>query len=518
MSQYRRARRPLNPAAAAAANNALAAETGGRSIRPGETALREKWMDAYIAAGGKYDVVGKRRKKPKECVEPCPHAKSVTARIISVEFLSDHLDSSGKKLLKKHAVEKVKSSWKDSAGVTQSVDVDSELGDTFTEYMKPEWDVARGGSSDSHPISHTKNLPIKVKVKIEFKVTPDGESASFTELKGNCAKPFLKFTKTLSRSVQSETVEVELTSLGKLPDHVDLVEESIDWKATADGEEKSLGQTGTHKIYVTFDTPHGKLTSPRPNSFAESGTEQVVTDRRLRYSVNAAKGKGVAGEQECVDAIFVELFRQKVGYVLDHRWEPGSVNNTWVDPKPSLHHYMWMCNERFALAECHNIAASFMLACRILGVKESFSVGFMYPWPGRKETHPTYPRSTDKSSSGRNILGKLNSRYTRTHSGEGHGRENLVFVDGNGDGNNFEGVAVYKGNALYAIGDDVFDRFPAPHDNASCYYGDRTVRSGVDQTLRLSSSDFSKGIFDVRFTRCPKPYPWKTTRVFRWED
>jgi hypothetical protein len=48
------AKRPLNPAAVAAANEALAEKTGGRplTMSPEDAELRAEWMDHYLAAGG----------------------------------------------------------------------------------------------------------------------------------------------------------------------------------------------------------------------------------------------------------------------------------------------------------------------------------------------------------------------------------------------------------------------------------------------------------------------------------
>jgi len=71
---YRRAKRPLNPDAVAAADRAIAAETGGRSLTlgPSDAALRKKWMDAYIAAGGQCEPVKKGGKKPGDSTQPCP--------------------------------------------------------------------------------------------------------------------------------------------------------------------------------------------------------------------------------------------------------------------------------------------------------------------------------------------------------------------------------------------------------------------------------------------------------------
>lgn len=531
MSDYRRATRPLDPSARAAANAAVKDETGGRKIRANEAELRKKWMDAYIKAGGKYTVVKKRGKKPKGCVTRCPIKKRVTAKILSLEFLEDHRDSADKKLLKKAKTTRVRSCWKNRrTNVTTCFDVDSKMDDTFDEFKKPEWDTARGGNADSHPVSYTKNKNTKVKVVVEFKVTPTGQSASFDKLIGECAENHLSFEAAVGKTVKSETVEVELTSKGTLPNHVDLLEHNIKWKGLVDGKNKRFGRTGRHKIFVTLDTPGGKLSWDAANTeFKESGADQIVTESRLEYAVKAAKGKGATDEKECVDAMFVEFLKRGVNYFLYHRWSAGPSNLTGITPKPSLHHFMWLCNEYNAFAECHNIAASFMLACRIIGVKKSMKVGYMYPWPRREEVHPTYPWTTKRSSSSRNILAKLASpplglshrdnRYKRNHTGEGHGREYLGFVDRAGDGNAFEGVTVYDNRGLYAIGDDVFDTYPDVHDNASCYYGKRTTRTSGNRNLRLApAGNFNEGVVDLKFSGCYKPYPWSTSGTFKWED
>lgn len=79
----RRATRPLNVEAIAAANAALAGETGGRPLTmgPEDAALRKKWMDAYIAAGGKSETIEPGSKKPGDVEIPCPRANSQTRPI-----------------------------------------------------------------------------------------------------------------------------------------------------------------------------------------------------------------------------------------------------------------------------------------------------------------------------------------------------------------------------------------------------------------------------------------------------
>jgi hypothetical protein len=526
-----RAVRPLDPDAVAAADAAVAPETGGRRLTmgPEDQQLRDKWMRAYVAAGGKVEPIKPKNRAPNGCTENCPLNKAVTGKIVSLTFRSDHLDSAGKKKLKKAVKAPVKIytlTWNDAKkkSETQVEDYDSLFGDDFTEFSKPEWADARGGSADSHPISQTRDTLVKVDLEIDVTVTPDGQSAQLTEVRGKSGKGALNFQHPVSQTLKTQRITLkDVTAAIKLPAYVDGFKASIDWSLIVDGKKVPIGTTGEHRVYVTLDQPGGKLYSPVNNAFEDGGTEQVVTEPRLQYSVLAAQRKGASDEQECVDAIFIKLMKLGVGYVLGRRWE-NDVDNTGVSPKPSLHHYLWLCNSSKGQGECHNIAAAFAVACRMIGVKGSFKVGYMYPWPGRDNTPPSYPRSTIKSAGGNNILGKLNQRHTRSHASAGHGTESLVFLDGTDRANNFEGVAAYKGKALYAIGDDVFDKYPLADDNASCYFAQRQVRQTVDDPLRLPILNMNKGAFELVFsdtstyTHCNEPYPGKSSRKFRWEE
>ena len=423
--------------------------------------------------------------------------QGVFARIESVTFRSDHLDASGRKLIRPTPA--------------------NRYGTATARYDKPEWQRGR-----SYPVSHTMAKNVRVDVVVRFVVMPAGRKASVTRIVGQCdTGDYLSFEKSVSQSVATERVEFSgLVSKQVLPHCVALLRGNIEWSVVVDGQTSAIGTTGPHYVFVTLDQPIGKLISPRNNKFEESGPDQDVTVARLDYAVRAAHGKGSRDEQECVDAIFWKLMSLGVGYVLARRWENGSLNNTGMTPKPSLHHYLWACNAAVAQGECHNIAAGFILACRILGVKGSFAVGYMYPWPSRSDRHPDYPPAHRKSGAGRPVLGKLDVRYVRDHSaqltsaGVPHGgAEPVVFLDARGAANNFEGVATYKGKALYAIGDDIFDKYGDPHDNASCYFAERRVPGRRGPFLRSNI-----GAFDLAFSKCSQPYPWKSGRAFRWEE
>ena len=389
--------------------------------------------------------------------------------------------------------------------------------DTAESFAKPEWELG----VRSHPISHTKNKKIHIDIGVRFTVTPEGQTASLTRLRGvSTSGDHLSFELAVNRSVSSQSVAFsELVAKGTLPDMVTVVQSRIHWTAEVDGQTISLGDTGSHKVYVTLDAPGGRMSSPENNRFVETGPHQDVTESRLYWAVEAAQGTGMSDEKESVDAMFYTLKRRGVGYSLGVRWVSDS-NTTEMTPKPTLHHYLWACNTKAARGECHNIAAAFVLACRIIGVKKRFEVGYMFPWPSRDEIAPSYPKSARQSVSGKGVLGKYNAKYTRLHSGEGHAAEALLFLDGSGMANSFEGVARYDDAALYAIGDDVFDQFANVHDNVSSYFAMRRSVAG----LRGEIEDMNRGWAKLVFLRgrregfCDKPYPWSTSRDFKWQD
>jgi hypothetical protein len=448
--------------------------------------------------------------------DKCPLVKTVTAQIKSVTFRSDHLDKGGKKLLKP--------STKDIIKVLDSEnqnweEFESPYGDSKKEFKKPEWSFERGGDADCHPISHTKGTQIKVDVEMLVTVEPKGESATITEVRGQWGDD-LNLEKKVNVTTKTKTVTFSgLISDALLPNCVCLYEnQSIAWSIVADGNKVEAGSTGGHTVYVTFDTPGGKMESKTPNKFEEKGPTQIVTEARLRYSVINAQHTGEHDEKECVDSIFKNL---EAGYFLGRRWIPGQNPDVGVRPNPSLHHYLWLCNDVTALGECHNIAAAFALACTILGVKGPFEVGYMNPWPSRNDDHPTYTKRGD------GFYGKYSKPYRRNHNYQNHGNERLLFLDGRGGANNFEGVAKYR-NALYAIGDQRFDLFNDADENASTYFKIRSTPGNRDGVVMV----IDEGCFDLVFfgnSRCLDPYPGKVTPnsrnqdpkwagSFRWED
>jgi hypothetical protein len=504
-----RLKRPLNEEAIQKADDEFYAKhsefiVDGKRIPlsgsdPKQDDLRKEWIALYEKYLGEVEEEDDPAKKPEDPVVPCPLCKTVAAKIISLTFRSDHMDGA-EKLLKKSG---------------------TSYDDSKENFSKPEWTLARG-SGDSHPVSQSKSTRVVVDIEIEFKVEPNDCTRTLTEISGDSGQTYLNFRKSESRSVKSETISVTgLSATADLPNHVDLLEHTINWTVEVDGERLNIGSTGKHSIYVTYDRPLGKMEydSSKNALFVETGSAQDITEHRLRFSVRAAKGRGIKDEEECVDAIFEHLNDIGVHYVLGKRWQPGAVNKTGISPKPTLHHYLWRCNANTAEGECHNIAAAFILACRILGVKDFFEVGYMYAWPSRENSHRKYPKRGDT------IMGKYNTQHLRDHSaqrrilaGSFHGREKLLFVDANGGVNNFEGAAKYR-SALYAIGEDKYGKFKHDDENASAFYAENDDPSSGKGAFDLVFKDV------VNFRYCNRPYAakvlgrkFRSGRKFKWED
>ena len=114
--------------------------------------------------------------------------------------------------------------------------------------------------------------------------------------------------------------------------------------------------------------------------------------------------------------------------------------------------------------------------------------------PSRDNTHPTYPKIPNVG------LGFYNTNaapYWRQHPGENHAWEQILFLDGRNETNQFEGVARYR-SALYALGDAIFDLYNDPQQNASSYFAMRSTAPGTYKVINLV---ITKGIFSLVFMR-----------------
>jgi hypothetical protein len=473
------------------------------------------------------------------------------ATLVSITFHGDHLDASGNKLLQRAVTENLVVA-SDNGTTTNYA---SNYGDSPIQLKKPEWDVARNGDQDSHPVSYTRATQVSVEVKISFAVT--GKPVQLKEIRVEAgAKAYVEFHQTLTQTVKDgDSITLTLQANAALPDNVDAIDATLTWMLGTDTDPLVLFGSSSHSLYVTMGTPAGGIESPSDNSFDEGGSTQLVSEARLRYACTAAKGKGAPSasvrDKEVADAIFMQMQGDGVQYTLWHRWEHDPLNHTWCTPKPTLHHYLWLClvfKESTVGGECHNIGAAMTLACRVLGIGGKFEVGHMFPWPRRQEDAQNTARPVVNAFP---IKGRYEKPYSRTHTATepqnkpasepviAHGsvQENLVFLDGSGAQNNFEGVAKYEYPngaatevALYAIGDAIFDRIKTsgspPADetavdkNATDYY---TQRGANDATGRptgllpaLSWAPMQFMIAAPWNVVCRRPYafidpPWRTS-------
>jgi len=474
---------------------------------------------------------------------------TVTIRPLELTFRNDH------KLLRKVKPERVKLY---APHPTQTMpngkpvwvfrsQIDSKWGGKAGGNLKPEW--KQGAEDNEHrPASYSKNEKVVIDLKVEVTVRPKGKGAILKEIVGvmngdstalnwwgtdarwtdpTKLGPQFEFKKALNRGVQGqEVVEIKgIKTDTPLPNCVAVLRNlHVSWFVhVAQQKEWIRFRTGPHKIYVTFSKPKGSVKHAGRRGLVEDGATQTVTAERLEWACTAAHGLGFYNEQECVDAVFLELMRRGVGYSLGARWSPGG-NDTYVRPKPQLQHYLWLCNAHLARGECHNIAAGLVLACKILGVQGPFQVGYMFPWSRH-----------EPGSNG--LMGKYNVPCMRSHASASHPTEFLVFYDGRANGNNFEGVAKYGSAALYAIGDFCFSRTGDPHQNASDYFAevDKKERDkvkhlappawghGPGRILEQNATwqmkwhavaSKTRGAFRLAFDiyplglPCDKPYPW----------
>jgi hypothetical protein len=240
----------------------------------------------------------------------------------------------------------------------------------------------------------------------------------------------------------------------KLPARVDTWTPTIQWWATIDGSEVSLGRSGPHTIYATLARPHGKMQVPMMVFPTPTGPEQDVTEERIKVAIDYAQR--CTSEKDVVEAVFNRMSAIQ-HYVLNRYWPLAS-------PGATMHQYLWQLIAGSSRGQCEQLAAAFVLACQMLGVGP-IEIGRMFP-AGRRDPVTGQPRAIAKR-------GYYEKQETRTHSlkhrfstDESHGREVLGFIDHSSGENLFEGVAKYGDRYLYGIGERGTDRIPSSGSTA----------------------------------------------------
>ena len=192
------------------------------------------------------------------------------AEIISVKFTSDH-------------------------GVMKDKTDTCEDGGTL--YTEPEWVKS---SSKNNPISQTKGT--KIALKVTVKVEPSGVKYNLTGSNTSSYFSFAKDNITSTGNNQESAIEAN----AELPNKVDIITKSINWKVTVENIEIDLGNTGGHKVYVTYGIPAGSQ----------------ATEWRINKVCTYASDK--TSLSDCGNAIFDEL-SGSFTYQGDTAWGPSPI-------------------------------------------------------------------------------------------------------------------------------------------------------------------------------------------------
>ena len=235
----RRATRPLNPDAARAADEAVAAETGGRPLTmgPEDAQLRQQWMEAYEAAGGQVEQTGGRSEQdPTDPVAGCPK-RLATLELVSLRFWSD---------------------W----GLIK--DEETKWTNTGKRYPVPEWVNGRALAS---PVVH--KLDKAVKLDLTFRAGPPGACPEKGTIEGT-GPDGITFAADVTFKPGTQTFT--LTSTQATPKEVKELSLAFTW--TAKTELASFSGPTANDCYLTIDKPA-----------SEGQPEDGVTKKRAQTAV-----------------------------------------------------------------------------------------------------------------------------------------------------------------------------------------------------------------------------------------
>ena len=285
-----RIKRPLNPGASKAADDALYADhesdprpnalynaDGSRrklsASDPSQAALRAEWMSQYEANGGEVEPAG----PDKPCGDPklpCPCQPISSIRIVSIAFFSDH------NLLKDH---------------------DANWNDGGARFPQPEWTPAK-----QHPLSHTMDRAVEVELTID--VAPANACPETGTLRG-AGPGGMVFEKT-GHTFKPGRSKIKVVSDRNLEKKIQELDFAIDWSTTGTSASISPAQT-KNTMFVTMDTPS---TPPaRPG----------ITLKRMRHAVRATAGAGSLDPHVIVQHVMSKWSRFNLDVVYDNAWELG---------------------------------------------------------------------------------------------------------------------------------------------------------------------------------------------------
>jgi hypothetical protein len=244
MSNPRRLAPPPNDDAMRAADAAVAEDAGGRPLTsaPEDAELRSKWMDAYVAAGGKVEEVKPAGKRPDSVQQTCKDKPLLTVSIVSLTFTCDH------GLLTDR--------YSASTAPGDELDRWQPGGKRYADMDAVEWSFLH-----NDPISQTRKTELTVIA--EFEAGPPDAAPAAGTIEGTSTfwnfKGSANFYPTNER--RTNTIKAPMTATPALRDRVCKQVDTVTWKVTACGREY-VSTSGPHTVYVTYGAPRAEDDQP----------------------------------------------------------------------------------------------------------------------------------------------------------------------------------------------------------------------------------------------------------------
>jgi hypothetical protein len=363
-----------------------------------------------------------------------------------------------------------------------------ELDSTMTgtgQLAKPEYDHARPPPwtpKVEHRVwqaaSYTRGARARLRLTFEVKVVDgrphDLEALALRPIGGG--KPRITFEKSLSKALaHGDQLTVELTADADLPKRVAGYDESLLLSARGDGGVPFHVEDEWQdvRIFVTLDKPTGQAeihpSDLSGGAFPQTGPIQAITPARLALAVR--HGRGAADDEDCMRKLFARVKAAGIRYFPRFSYPPSDVenpdgkgNSTGLAPRPDLHHYLWLSMAEPKICHCLDLAAAFRLLARSLGVKGSMKVVQAFPWAPWDQTG----KRRDLTNSGEPWHGSLRKDPIT-------GANWIVFIDGSGEANNFEGALRWKAPGaskamLLAVGEKILEGSEDDDRNASLFF------------------------------------------------
>lgn len=248
---------------------------------------------------------------------------AVKAKIESIEFTSDHEDSEGNNVLVNN-----KTSWSDSG----------------SQYTNPEW--VAGDAPKNYPISHT------ISTKLEIRITVKVEPSELTfDLKADGDQKYVSFEVENQEST-GENQAIAISANDKLPDSIGILRKTVPWRLIIEGQEFSLGSTGEHEIFMTFDTPITQNQATATNVLTYYRISQIlsqscITGKKDRYDISAGIQKWINTSDRIDDS--------------------GITITTLSYAQP-----FWLLLDGVGKGQCAQCSVLMSQACRLLGISAAY--------------------------------------------------------------------------------------------------------------------------------------------------